>query len=161
MGPSQKENPSNKRKSTRYTWWNFFPIALVLQFTKVVNIFYCVTAIMQCIPSIQTNSPAATLVPLGFVISLGILKELIAEVKRYKEDKAVNAVPVTRLGPTGVWEITTLAEVRVGDIIQVRDHEQIPADCVLLKTENPSNECFVKTAALDGERNLKPKMAIK
>ena len=49
---SQKQNPSNKRVSTRYTWWNFFPIALALQFTKVVNIFYCVTAIMQCIPSI-------------------------------------------------------------------------------------------------------------
>ena len=103
VGPAQKENPSNKRKSTRYTWWNFFPIALAIQFTKVVNIFYCVTAIMQCIPSIQTNSPAATLVPLAFVISLGILKELIAEVKRYKEDKAVNAVPVTHMNGQGEW----------------------------------------------------------
>lgn len=100
---AQAQNPTNKRKSTRFTWWNFFPIALALQFTKVVNIFYCMTAIMQCIPSIQTNSPMATLVPLAFVISLGILKELISELKRYKEDKAVNACAVTHMGPDGEW----------------------------------------------------------
>jgi phospholipid-translocating ATPase len=37
----------------------------------------------------------------------------------------------------------------------------VPADCVLIQTELDTNEAFVKTAALDGERNLKPKMAIK
>ena len=39
-------DPTNKRKSTRYTWWNFFPITLFLQFSKVVNIFYVVTGIL-------------------------------------------------------------------------------------------------------------------
>lgn len=161
VSAEQKHNPSNKRKSTRFTWWNFFPIALALQFTKVVNIFYCVTAIMQCIPSIQTNSPMATIIPLCFVISLGILKELIAEVKRHKEDKVTNNAPVTRLAADGQLEQATLATVHVGDILKLEDGKMIPADCILLKTHAENNECFVKTAALDGERNLKPKMAIK
>lgn len=156
-----KANPSNRRKSTRYTWWNFLPVAFGLQFTKVVNIFYCVTAILQCIPQIQTNSPLAVLVPLMFVISLGILKELIAELKRYKEDKEVNATPVIRMGRDGQLETTCLAQVQVGDIIKVEDKEQVPADCVLLATKSETHECFVKTAALDGERNLKPKLAVK
>ena len=35
----------------------------------------------------------------------------------------------------------------------------MPADCVLLSVnENKSTQCFVQTAALDGERNLKPKL---
>ena len=34
----------------------------------------------------------------------------------------------------------------------------MPADCVLLKVKDNKPECFVKTAALDGERNLKPKL---
>ena len=157
----QKHNPSNKRKSTRYTWWNFFPIALAIQFTKVVNLFYCGTAIMQCIPSIQTNSPAAVLVPLSFVISLGILKELIGELKRYKEDKTVNACPVIKMAPDGTLQKTTLADVAVGDIVRIEDREQVPADCVVLTTHGENHECFVKTAALDGERNLKPKLAVK
>ena len=47
----------------------------------------------------------------------------------------------------------------MGDIIQIADLEQVPADCILLKVEDNKPECFVKTAALDGERNLKPKLA--
>ena len=38
------------------------------------------------------------------------------------------------------------------------DREQIPADCVLLQVEDKKSEAFVSTAALDGERNLKPKL---
>jgi magnesium-transporting ATPase (P-type) len=41
----------------------------------------------------------------------------------------------------------------------IEDFEQVPADCVLLKVANNKPECFVKTSALDGERNLKPKLA--
>lgn len=37
----------------------------------------------------------------------------------------------------------------------------MPADCIVLRTEHANSECFVKTAALDGERNLKPKLAVK
>jgi len=35
----------------------------------------------------------------------------------------------------------------------------VPADCVLLQVADNKPECFVKTSALDGERNLKPKLA--
>ena len=38
------------------------------------------------------------------------------------------------------------------------DREQIPADCVLLQVQDKKSEAFVSTAALDGERNLKPKL---
>lgn len=102
---------------------------------------------------------------------LGVVKELIGECKRYKEDKIVNATPVKRLslkgskayGENGAndpqFEDTTLAEVVVGDIIRVKDGEALPTDCVLIQVEDDKPECFVKTAALDGERNLKPKLS--
>ena len=32
----------------------------------------------------------------------------------------------------------------------------LPADCLLLKSTRTSGQVFVETAALDGERNLKP-----
>jgi magnesium-transporting ATPase (P-type) len=102
---------------------------------------------------------------------LGVLKEFVGELKRWKEDNIVNATPVKRMALPGSplhannsdneirWEITTLANVRVGDIIKIDDLEQVPADCVLLKVCDDKAECFVKTSALDGERNLKPKLA--
>lgn len=101
------------------------------------------------------------MIPLCFVISLGILKELIAEVKRYKEDKAVNNTPIMKLDSSAQWVKSTLATITVGDMIKINDYDMVPADCVLIRTASDTNEAFVKTAALDGERNLKPKMSIK
>ena len=47
------------------------------------------------------------------------------------------------------------------------DDEIVPADCFLLSSgvgaedEDANGQCFIATSSLDGERNLKPKMAIK
>lgn len=62
-------------------------------------------------------------------------------------------------------------DLKVGDIILVKDDEIVPADCFILASGssleqtqggniNPG-QCFISTGNLDGERNLKPKMAIK
>ena len=130
------------------------------------------TAILNFIPAIAVNKPAATLVPLSFVILLGIAKEAVAEIKRYKDDKKTNAVKAIRMidGKTNAtvvckddprFEVTCLAEIKCGDILKIVDGEQVPADCILLKTNNERAECFVKTSQLDGEKNLKPKLGMK
>ena len=167
----QHARPTNKRKSTRYTWITFFPIAFALQFKKLVNIFYLITGVLNFFPAIRINHPAAVLGPTIIIMLLGVLKEFVGELKRYKEDKKVNATPVKRMALPGSdvhqnnsqgeirTEDITLAEVAVGDIIRIDDLEQVPADCVLLQVAGKKPECFVKTAALDGERNLKPKLA--
>ena len=51
-------------------------------------------------------------------------------------------------------------EVRVGDIIKLQDGELVPADMILLTTEGSKGAAFNRTASLDGETNLKPKLAI-
>lgn len=52
-------------------------------------------------------------------------------------------------------------ELHVGDIVELHDGEIVPADLVLLTTQDNRGEAFVKTAQLDGETNLKPKLAVK
>lgn len=95
------QNPTNRRKSTRYTWWNFLPITLMLQFAKVVNCFYIFTGILQFFPAIQTNKPFVILVPTFFVIGIGILKELLAELKRLSDDNKFNEQVYERVCPVG------------------------------------------------------------
>ena len=67
---------------------------------------------------ISTNSPIASFAPLAFVVLLGTVKEAIAEYKRWKEDKICNST-LTRKWTDFGWFDTVLADLKVGDIIQI------------------------------------------
>ena len=41
----------------------------------------------------------ATIIPLTFVIIVGIIKELIVEIKRWSDDKTINRVVYRKLVP--------------------------------------------------------------
>lgn len=58
------------------------------------------------------------------------------------------------------WERTLWKKLEVGDIVLLRENEQIPADIVVLSTSDPDNMCYVETKNLDGETNLKPRKSV-
>ena len=47
-----------------------------------------------------------------------------------------------------------------GDIIKVTKNEELSADVLLLKTSNENGYAYVETKSLDGETNLKEKIAL-
>ena len=49
----------------------------------------------------------------------------------------------------------------MGDVVKLKDGDIIPADLLLLTTKDQKCEAFNKTSSLDGETNLKPKLALK
>lgn len=63
-----------------------------------------------------------------------------------------------RKRPPGVTEKVSWMDVRVGDVLEIRNRENIPADLVMLSCSDPKGTCFVMTSNLDGETNLKPRM---
>lgn len=122
--PSPDENarspyPSNEVSSTKYNRWNFLPLALFQQLKNAVNIFFIVNGILQCIPSISTNNPLVSLIPVSWVILIGMLFEGLADYKRWKQDNRVNGQIVTRVGWNGKLEHNKVssAQLMVGDVI--------------------------------------------
>ena len=55
----------------------------------------------------------------------------------------------------------TWADVRVGDVVRVTDREAFPADLLLLRASDPPGQCWSNTKPLDGESDLKLRVAPK
>lgn len=62
---------------------------------------------------------------------------------------------------TAKWERTLWKKLEVGDVVLLKEDDQIPADIVVLATSDPEGVCFVETKNLDGETNLKPRKSLK
>ncbi len=58
------------------------------------------------------------------------------------------------------WERTLWKKLEVGDVVLLRDNEQVPADIVVLSTSDSDGVCYLETKNLDGETNLKPRRAV-
>ncbi|KAG0701867.1 hypothetical protein DFH29DRAFT_924776 [Suillus ampliporus] len=65
-----------------------------------------------------------------------------------------------RTNGTACWERTLWKKLEVGDIVLLREDEQVPADIVVLSTSDPDGVCYLETKNLDGETNLKARKAL-
>lgn len=137
-------------------------MSLFLQCKNVIHIFFIFNGFLQTIPAISTNSPLASLVPVVWVMIMGMIFELVADVRRWVSDNKINNYIVKKVVADGSSLKTydsKASSLIIGDIIQLENGAQIPADCVVLHTDDSLGQCYISTSNLDGEKNLKPKLA--
>ncbi|KAK9473910.1 uncharacterized protein V1510DRAFT_362296 [Dipodascopsis tothii] len=149
----------NHISTSKYNVITFLPKFLFEQFSKYANLFFLLTCIVQQVPNASPTNRFTTILTLGIVLSVSALKELFEDFKRHSADKELNNSRVRVLN-NGVFEQRRWVQVGVGDIIRVESEESIPADMVLLASSEPEGLCYIETANLDGETNLKIKQAL-
>ena len=60
----------------------------------------------------------------------------------------------------GLVEIKS-KNIRVGDIVEINSNQRVPADLVVVCTDEISGNVFIRTDQLDGETDWKVRTAIK
>ena len=160
-------------RSSRYSFWSFFPRQFFAQFTKLANFYFLVVAILQMIPGLSTTGTYTTLVPLLIFVGISMGKEGFDDWRRYRLDKEENnrhawvlrpgQLPVTdgasMASGAHDWVEVKWQDIRVGDVIKLERDQPVPADFALLHANGPNGIAYIETMALDGETNLKNKQA--
>ncbi|XP_034472118.1 probable phospholipid-transporting ATPase IF isoform X2 [Drosophila innubila] len=151
----KKKKPKNQNriKSTKYTLLTFLPQNLLEQFRRIANFYFLVMTIISLLID-SPVSPMTSLLPLVFVIAVTAAKQGYEDILRYRTDNVVNRSPVTVI-KNGVEAIIQSQNVAPGDLIVVERDCDVPCDLVILRSTDPHGKCFITTANLDGESNLK------
>lgn len=156
---SEQKFINNHISTTKYNAATFVPKFLFEQFSRYANLFFLFTAVLQQIPDISPTNRYTTIVPLGIVLIVSAIKELVEDYRRRSSDASLNHAKAEVLRGSD-FDTVRWINVRVGDIVKVNSEEPFPADLVLLASSEPEGLCYIETANLDGETNLKIKQAI-
>ncbi|KAI8909700.1 hypothetical protein EDD86DRAFT_190542 [Gorgonomyces haynaldii] len=159
LGESTNQFEPNLVRNQKYTLMSFLPMVLYEQFKFFFNLYFLVVSLSQLIKSLQIGYLISYFGPLGFVLVVTIGKEAYDDLKRYQRDKEANAQIYTRLIPEGQEQVPS-SQLLVGDILLIEKNTKIPADCVLLRSSDPSGTVFIRTDQLDGETDWKLRVAV-
>uniref|UniRef100_A0A3Q4GB69 Phospholipid-transporting ATPase n=1 Tax=Neolamprologus brichardi TaxID=32507 RepID=A0A3Q4GB69_NEOBR len=150
----------NAIKTYKYNFLTFLPLNLYEQFKRVANIYFLVLLILQIIPEISTLPWYTTLIPLVIVLGITAIKDLVDDLARHRMDNEINNRKSEVL-LNGRFQEAKWREIQVGDVVRLKKNDFIPADLLLLSSSNPNSLCYVETAELDGETNLKFRMGLR
>lgn len=150
----------NYISTTKYNIATFIPKFLFEQFSKYANLFFLFTSIIQQVPGVSPTNRYTTIGTLMVVLLVSAIKEVLEDLKRARADNELNNTRVLVLDPSsGEFVPKKWIKVQVGDIVKVVNGDSFPADLLLLSSSEPEGLCYIETANLDGETNLKIKQS--
>ncbi|CAD8114795.1 unnamed protein product [Paramecium sonneborni] len=155
-----QNNMPNLVKNQKYNILSFVPMVLYQQFRYFFNLIFLFITLSQFVPLLKVGFLFSYVAPLAFVLILTLLKEAYDDFQRYKRDKEANSQEYTQIGKDKTTQLQSW-QLKVGDIIEVHANQRIPADLILLHTNDVTGTVFIRTDQLDGETDWKLRKAIR
>uniref|UniRef100_A0A7E4UWR8 Phospholipid-transporting ATPase n=1 Tax=Panagrellus redivivus TaxID=6233 RepID=A0A7E4UWR8_PANRE len=157
--PFINETSPNYFRNQKYSILTFVPLVLFEQFKFFLNLFFLIIAVSQFCPALRIGDLFTYWGPLGFVLSITLIREAYEDFRRYLRDRIINNQKYKALSADGSYVVKS-KNIRVGDVLLLQKDQRIPADVILLQTSDASGTCFVRTDQLDGETDWKLKHTI-
>ncbi|XP_045155973.1 phospholipid-transporting ATPase IK [Echinops telfairi] len=150
---------TNIIRTAKYNIFTFLPLNLYEQFHRLSNLYFLFIIILQGIPEISTLPWFTLFAPLLCLLFIRASRDLVDDIGRHRSDTAINNRPCQILiGKSFIWR--RWEDLCVGDVVCLRKDSIVPADMLLLSSTEPSSLCYVETADIDGETNLKFRQAV-
>lgn len=147
--------------TAKYNAFNFIPLNLMSQFSKIANVYFLINAGLSTIKAISiTAGKPVMLIPLTTVVVFSMIKDAFEDYNRHKNDDKENKSQANVFSKS-TFSQKNWQDIRVGEVIRVNCDEQIPCDLVILHSSDSKGVCYTETKGLDGETNLKMKNAPK
>ncbi|XP_075708420.1 phospholipid-transporting ATPase IK [Rhinoderma darwinii] len=156
---TKKKYADNSIKTSKYNFITFIPLNVFEQFHRAANLYFLFIIILQAVPVISTLPWFAIMLPLLSLLVIRGIKDLLDDIARHRSDKVINNRPC-EIQKEKSFFMEKWKDIQVGDIIRLQKDNFVPADLLLLYTSEPNSLCYVETADIDGETNLKFKQAI-
>ncbi|KAJ3215314.1 hypothetical protein HDU67_000591 [Dinochytrium kinnereticum] len=187
IGSRKGQFIDNTVRTARYTIFDFVPKQIIIQFSKFANIYFLLISLLQIVPGWSPTGQFTTIFPLTVFVTLAMIKEAWEDYQRHKHDQAENGLISRKLSIeysgaymssheefvspdryehtdhgdlTTKWQEILWKDVKVGDIILIQEGDVVPADVVVLFSSHQNGSCYIETSNLDGESNLKQKLAL-
>ncbi|XP_036914129.1 phospholipid-transporting ATPase IK-like [Sturnira hondurensis] len=156
----RKKYKGNMICTAKYNFFSFLPLNVYEQFHRMSNLYFLFIIILQGVfPDISTMPWFTLLAPLICLLVIRAIRDLVDDIGRHRSDRIVNNRPCQMLvGESFLckkWK-----DLCVGDVVRLHDDNIVPADMLLLASTEPSSLCYVETADIDGETNLKYRQAL-
>ncbi|TYZ58150.1 hypothetical protein PybrP1_008470, partial [[Pythium] brassicae (nom. inval.)] len=158
---ASKRYARNVIVTSKYTAASFVPKTMFEFFRVVANVYFLVISLLQLLTTWSPTNRYTTAGPLAFVLMVTMLKQGSEDVKRHKADEHQNNRTCRIVNASGAVETIPWRNLQVGQVLCVRNNEELPADIVILATSEEEGRCFIETCNLDGETNLKRRVAVK
>ncbi|NWY70654.1 AT8B3 ATPase, partial [Erithacus rubecula] len=156
---SKRKYSGNAIRTAKYNLLTFLPLNLYEQFHRMANVYFVFVILLQTFPEISTLPWYTLLFPLSCLLLIRGLRDLVDDIGRHRSDRSINNRPCEILaGRRFRWQ--KWRDICVGDIVRLRKDSVVPADLLLLCSSEPSSLCYVETADIDGETNLKFRQAL-
>uniref|UniRef100_A0A8C8WQB3 Phospholipid-transporting ATPase n=1 Tax=Panthera leo TaxID=9689 RepID=A0A8C8WQB3_PANLE len=149
----RRKHKSNVIHTAKYNVFSFLPLNLYEQFHRVSNLYFLFIIILQGLPEISTLPWFTLFVPLICLLVIRATRDLVDDIAGPGRDPPhCHPRPCSFLWRK--WE-----DLYVGDVVCLHKDNIVPADLLLLASTEPSSLCYVETADIDGETNLKFRQA--
>ncbi|KAJ6958989.1 phospholipid-transporting ATPase 2 isoform X1 [Populus alba x Populus x berolinensis] len=133
----------NRISNRKYTLLNFLPKNLMEQFSRFMNQYFLLIACLQLWSLITPVNPASTWGPLIFIFAVSATKEAWDDYNRYLSDKKANEKQVW-IVRKGIKKHIQAQDICVGNLVWLRENDEVPCDLVLIGTSDPQGLCYIE-----------------